>query len=67
MLDSPATKTSVQNGKARTAHTKAGRNLMAMARGMIAGRGQPQERERASTSPTRSWLVSGEVNEPFIL
>ena len=49
MLDSPATKTSVQNGKAKTAHTKAERNLMVMARGMIAGRGQPQggERERA--------------------
>ena len=45
MLDSPATKTSAQDDKASTAHTKAGRNLMAMARGMIAGRGQPQERE----------------------
>ena len=46
MLDSPATKTSVQNGKASTAHTKAERNLMVMARGMIAGRGQPQGGER---------------------
>lgn len=55
MLDSPATKTSVQNGKAKTAHTKAERNLMVMARGMIAGRGQPQGRERALHQREVGW------------